>query len=128
MGVVPRNTNHNYESKDDPSIELGPREFEAMGAPLEMSEPVTHALSFVAEAETTDPMACPEPITAPWEWPTSGEPESDVVAVEPIDDFQVRNPTSNATDTIGGAEQSLKPDTIPAPPPIPEDAESFDVP
>ncbi len=123
-----RNINHNCELSDGTSIELGPREFEATEASIEMTKPVSSAMPVVPVAEATDPVACPEPIISPWEWPTSGELESDVMGIEPIDVVDVPSPTANAADSAGGAEQPLKSDTIPAPPPTPEDTASFEVP
>ena len=105
-----RHTNSDCETMKGTPIQLEHRESEAMLSLI------------VPTAMPSDPVASVESKIPQWEWLTSGELPSGDITVAPPELANVVDLTVTTKGSTVGAEQSELHDTLPSPPPSPDDA------
>ena len=78
--------------------------------------------SLIVPAVTpSNPLASPESMISQWERLNAGELPSDVMEVDAPDLGSLNGPTETAEGLVTGSEQSVLHDTLPSPPPSPDE-------
>jgi hypothetical protein len=120
VGAMQRIQTQEFDRIDEAQCLPGPRS-ERVG-------PGSHTTPIAPAVEPTDPLASAGPMLSPSDWPSTDELESALLAADPFEFVGGSSLTGEITELFSEIEPVLPRDTLPSPPPSPEEPLRFELP